>query len=546
MMKNHNILKRTAGLTLSLAVAGGMIAAGGAVQTFAEDELEPAAITSEQVFSKYITMIKIRLANGFSDYTEKDNVVYGAFNGPQYDYNSFSCLWYLPYTNTTAENAGYAITDLNGDGLDELAVGKIRDDGTCEIYDLYTSYEDSAWHIAAASERDHFYVTNRNTIVEEGWNSAFTSSRVFYNISNGLLNVIDAYKNESGKNYKMKDYTAEEESQVGYNFTWEESEENGEDFSYQPIQFKPILEFDDPESVLLKVNATGYGQGQIAGTEDGTMPEFDPDYPMQTAAYNLPKGTVIKLSAKADEGSKFLFWMDEETGEIYSDQPDIAVELDKALSLEAFFDLDIERVQVRANTFGSGCIASSEDGSEPEIDQEYPEQSIVLSVYKGYTAAFLAEPEDGWEFVKWHDKNSHTTYSTDKLITVEPNEPLDLVAVFKVKGDDSAAANIASDFDLIDWAEKDYEDKTNTDVTAEIRGESEEGYEIVICDEDFNILDTYYIDPKTGVGTNTAGEEIDLPQTGMSGVHKTVAGLAALMCIAGIGLVKKSKKDDEE
>ena len=32
----------------------------------------------------------------------------------------------------------YANADLNGDGFDELAVGKIGEDDTCEIYDLYT------------------------------------------------------------------------------------------------------------------------------------------------------------------------------------------------------------------------------------------------------------------------------------------------------------------------------------------------------------------------------------------------------------------------
>ena len=37
-----------------------------------------------------------------------------------------------------------------------------------------------------------------------------------------------------------------------------------------------------------------------------------------------------------------------------------------------------------------------------------------------------------------------------------------------------------------------------------------------------------------------------LPQTGMSGLHKVFAGMAALMGITGVGLVKKSRKEDEE
>ena len=147
--------------------------------------------------------------------------------------------------------------------------------------------------------------------------------------------------------------------------------------------------------------------------------------------------------------------------------------------------------------------------------------------------------------MKWHDKNSHTAYSTDKLISVEANEPLDLVAVFKASDDDSGAENITSDFDLADWAEKDYEDKTNTNIRAEISEETEEGYTIVISDEELNTLDTYSIDPKTGTGTNSAGEAINLPQTGMSGAHRAVAAAAALLMLAGAGLVIRNRKDEE-
>ena len=32
----------------------------------------------------------------------------------------------------------------------------------------------------------------------------------------------------------------------------------------------------------------------------------------------------------------------------------------------------------------------------------------------------------------------------------------------------------------------------------------------------------------------------------MSGLHKVFAGMAALMGITGVGLVKKSRKEDEE
>ena len=46
--------------------------------------------------------------------------------------------------------------------------------------------------------------------------------------------------------------------------------------------------------------------------------------------------------------------------------------------------------------------------------------------------------------------------------------------------------------------------------------------------------------------TNAESAYDTLPQTGMSGLHKVFAGMAALMGITGVGLVKKSRKEDEE
>lgn len=47
-------------------------------------------------------------------------------------------------------------------------------------------------------------------------------------------------------------------------------------------------------------------------------------------------------------------------------------------------------------------------------------------------------------------------------------------------------------------------------------------------------------------GTNSEGEDVDLPQTGMSGAHKAVTSLAALMLLSGAVLIKKSRKEYEE
>lgn len=107
--------------------------------------------------------------------------------------------------------------------------------------------------------------------------------------------------------------------------------------------------------------------------------------------------------------------------------------------------------------------------------------------------------------------------------------------------------HIASDDELAQWAIKDYQDKTGITATnAEVTAISDEEYAIVLKDADGNILDTYTINPETGIGTDSSNATVDLPQTGMSGAHKAIAGLAALMTLTGVTLVAKSRRKDED
>ena len=73
-------------------------------------------------------------------------------------------------------------------------------------------------------------------------------------------------------------------------------------------------------------------------------------------------------------------------------------------------------------------------------------------------------------------------------------------------------------------------------VSAEITSVSDNIYEITIKDYYGNILDVYTIDSTSGKGTNSADEEIVLPQTGNNVMTNWLALFAALVLI-GIGLV---------
>ena len=96
--------------------------------------------------------------------------------------------------------------------------------------------------------------------------------------------------------------------------------------------------------------------------------------------------------------------------------------------------------------------------------------------------------------------------------------------------------NIVSDEELCEWAVNDYQEKNG--ITAEntkLTVNSDGMYEIELSDESGNALDTYIIDPITGIGTDSSNEEVNLPQTGNNSKHHIFVIFSAIMFI-GIGL----------
>ena len=116
-----------------------------------------------------------------------------------------------------------------------------------------------------------------------------------------------------------------------------------------------------------------------------------------------------------------------------------------------------------------------------------------------------------------------------------------------VKSMESLKKNYASADKLCEMVIVDYEAKTGvTAASAEIAGDNKNGtLDFVLKDADGNSLATYTIDPETATGTDSRNNEADLPQTGMSGLHKGIVGMAALMSIVGTSIVIKGRKEDE-
>ncbi len=150
-------------------------------------------------------------------------------------------------------------------------------------------------------------------------------------------------------------------------------------------------------------------------------------------------------------------------------------------------------------------------------------------------------------------KPVQTTTTTTTTITTTTTTTT--TAVTSVATTSSAmtttAANIASDEQLAQWASHDYMDKNDAEVgDVDVKPASDGMYEIVLKDKDNKVLDTYTIDPKTGKGTNSANEKVDLPQTGNNSMTDLWIVFGALFMIGlGLAALKLSrrvyrKKDD--
>ncbi len=120
-------------------------------------------------------------------------------------------------------------------------------------------------------------------------------------------------------------------------------------------------------------------------------------------------------------------------------------------------------------------------------------------------------------------------------------------------GSSSVSDNhIASDDELCSWVINDYENRTGkAHISAEITSKSGDSYEITLKDKAGNVVDVYKVDPVTGNSSNSADEQVELPQTGNNSMYNwMIVSGAFMLIICGCFAVKFSgfirRKEDEE
>ena len=106
----------------------------------------------------------------------------------------------------------------------------------------------------------------------------------------------------------------------------------------------------------------------------------------------------------------------------------------------------------------------------------------------------------------------------------------------------TAVKHVASDEDLCNWSVKDYNGKNESAAaTAEITDKSNGQYQITLTNDSGDVLDVYEIDPETGIGHDSNGNEVNLPQTGNNSLANIMIALGALMMTGfGFASVKSS------
>ncbi|MCC5941274.1 MAG: hypothetical protein JJU37_07000 [Balneolaceae bacterium] len=241
---------------------------------------------------------------------------------------------------------------------------------------------------------------------------------------------------------------------------------------------------------------------------------------IQKKSSNYEDGTVVELTANANQGWKFIEWQGDLSG---SENPK-QITIDNPKEVTAVFteesdDPEESTFELTVNLDGEGSV-----NVDPEQD-EYED---------GSTVELTATPSDGWEFVEWTgDINSartsvEITMDTDKEVTAvfseEPEEPeesrFDLTV--NVEGEGSVSVDPEQDeyedgstveltatpsdgWEFVEWAGDVNSSQTSVEITMDADKEVTAVFEEILFDLTINI---------TGNGTVNISPELNEYESG--------------------------------
>lgn len=102
--------------------------------------------------------------------------------------------------------------------------------------------------------------------------------------------------------------------------------EGGDTYHFAPVHEEEQASKESAAKFSVRVNTEG--MGQIAYAKEGEELAFNDETPAQSAYFSETEATTYQISAKADEGWKFVKWTKD--GEDYSTDETITVEVNEA------------------------------------------------------------------------------------------------------------------------------------------------------------------------------------------------------------------------
>ncbi|MCM1258600.1 MAG: hypothetical protein NC307_12190 [Roseburia sp.] len=141
-------------------------------------EAEPSPVPAEEGTKEAESMEGNDPEDPLSAYYDVlDMFYYKTLNGWERT-EDVSYMFYWDYTYVhSLSDAGYMLTDMNGDGVPELLVSTVTDAADGLIYDLYTCVDGKAVHAASSGERFRYSLNEENAIFY--WASSGASNSTF-------------------------------------------------------------------------------------------------------------------------------------------------------------------------------------------------------------------------------------------------------------------------------------------------------------------------------------------------------------------------------
>lgn len=86
---------------------------------------------------------------------------------------------------------GYLLTDLNGDGIDELLIGLVEESGFTKFTDIIIWHTDlGAYRVISCGNGDYCYLCNDNVIMQDSWPGTENTTD-YMRFDNNVFTILD-------------------------------------------------------------------------------------------------------------------------------------------------------------------------------------------------------------------------------------------------------------------------------------------------------------------------------------------------------------------